>query len=155
VPVRGEIVIGDVHARPVALRSLLRRVGVLDRVGRRDRSWLVVQLGDLLDRRASVEANLETARLAVEAVDVVLAGNHEAEMLAAPGCGRGPSLATPASQGWPHAAAACSTSFANPAISLGDSGLMPLTACGEVLELDAHLLSGQSSMRKPSLSATW
>ena len=103
----GEVVIGDVHARPLALLSLLRAVGVIDRRGRRRGRWLVVQLGDLLDRHASVEANLETAQLAAETVDVVLAGNHEARMLAEPASPHGPALATLAAQGWPHAASAC------------------------------------------------
>jgi Transposase, Mutator family/Calcineurin-like phosphoesterase len=107
MPARGEIVIGDVHARPVALWSLLLSVGVVGRDGRRERSWSVVQLGDLLDRHASVEANLQTALLAAEAVDVVLAGNHESRMLAEPGSPHGQSLAALAAQGWPHAAAAC------------------------------------------------
>lgn len=107
MPARGEVVIGDVHARPVALLSLLRAVGVIDGSGRRQGRWWVVQLGDLLDRHASVEANLETARLAAETVDVVLAGNHEARMLAERGSPHGPALATLAAQGWPHAAAAC------------------------------------------------
>jgi hypothetical protein len=35
-----------------------------------------VQLGDLLDGHASVEANLQTAQLAMETVVVVLVGNH-------------------------------------------------------------------------------
>jgi len=107
MPARGEVVIGDVHARPLALLTLLRAIGVIDRSGRRHRRWWVVQLGDLLDRHASVEANLETAQLAAETVDVVLAGNHEARMLAEPGSPHGPALATLAAQGWPHAAAAC------------------------------------------------
>jgi len=99
-------VIGDVHARPAALRSLLSAVGVLDPRGRRRRSWSVVQLGDLLDRHASPEANLETAQLAADTIDIVLAGNHESQMLADP-ASHGRSLATLATRGWPHAAAAC------------------------------------------------
>src|ERR1044072_1195988 len=82
MPARGEIVIGDVHARPGALRSLLRAVGLLDPSEGERRAWRVAQLGDLLDRHASPEANLETARLAAGSIDVVLAGNHESRMLA-------------------------------------------------------------------------
>ena len=101
-----EVVIGDVHARPDALHSLLREIGVIDASGRRRRSGWVVQVGDLLDRKADPEANLETAQLAAEAIDVVLAGNHEARLLADCDRDHGPALATLASQGWPHAAAA-------------------------------------------------
>jgi hypothetical protein len=57
--------------------SLLLAVGVVDRRGQRQVCWSVVQLGDLLDRQASVGTNLQTAQLAVETVDVVLVGNHE------------------------------------------------------------------------------
>ena len=107
MPVGGEIVIGDVHARAAALWTLLSAVGVLDRRGQRRRFWSVVQLGDLLDRHASVDANLQTALLAADAVDVVLAGNHESRLLAEPASSHGEALATLAAQGWPHAAAAC------------------------------------------------
>jgi hypothetical protein len=103
----GEIVIADVHARADALLSLLRAAGVVDRRGRRRGGWSVVQLGDLLDRHASVEANLRTAHLAARTIDVVLAGNHEALMFADRGALHGRALATLAAQGWPHAAAAC------------------------------------------------
>lgn len=99
-----EVVIGDVHARAEVLHALLRAVGVLDSRGRRRRGFWIVQVGDLLDRRASPEANLHTAQLAVKAVDVVLAGNHEADMLAQRAAANGPALATLAAQGWPHAA---------------------------------------------------
>jgi len=101
------MVIGDVHARPAALLSLLSAVGVIDRRGRRQGRWFVVQVGDLLDRRGSAQANLQTARLAAQTLDVVLAGNHESGMLAEPGCAHGRALATLGSRGWPHAAAAC------------------------------------------------
>jgi Calcineurin-like phosphoesterase len=103
---RSEIVIGDVHARAGALESLLCAAGVLDRRGRRCRGWSVVQLGDLLDRHAASEANLDTARLAGEAVDIVLAGNHESRLLADAASPHGHALATLAAHGWPHAAAA-------------------------------------------------
>lgn len=100
-----EVVIGDVHARATVLRSLLRALGVLDARGKRREGFWVVQVGDLLDRRARAEANLRTARLAVAALDVVLAGNHEADLLATAGAGHGAALATLAARGWPQAAA--------------------------------------------------
>jgi Calcineurin-like phosphoesterase len=101
-----EVVIGDVHGRTDALFTLLREIGVIDSSGRRQRSGWVVQVGDLLDRRATPEANLETAQLAAEALDVVLAGNHEARLLADCDRDQGPALATLASHGWPQAAVA-------------------------------------------------
>jgi hypothetical protein len=99
-----EVVIGDVHARADLLRSVLSASGVLDARGRRREDAWVVQLGDLLDRRASLDSNLAAAELAAECVDVVLAGNHEARMLGA--CSHGAALALLATRGWPHAAAA-------------------------------------------------
>ncbi|HUO73393.1 MAG TPA: metallophosphoesterase [Solirubrobacteraceae bacterium] len=102
-----EIVIGDVHARSEALRMLLGAVGAVDARGRRRGGCWVVQLGDLLDRRATAAANLAAARLAASAVDVVLAGNHEVRILGEPGCVHGAALATLAVRGWPHAAACC------------------------------------------------
>src|SRR5215470_6183739 len=99
-----EVVIGDVHARAELLRAVLREAGVLDARGRRREDAWVVQVGDLLDRRASVESNMAAARLAADTVDVVLAGNHEARMLDS-GV-QGPALALLATRGWPHAAAA-------------------------------------------------
>ena len=75
-----EVVVGDVHGRVDLLRALLRALGALDSHEHRRRGFWIVQVGDLLDRRASREANLEVARLAVESLDVVLAGNHEVEM---------------------------------------------------------------------------
>jgi hypothetical protein len=66
-----------------------------------------VQLGDLLDRRASGSANLATARLAVGLLDVVLAGNHECRLLRERCGADGAALAVLAARGWPHAAAAC------------------------------------------------
>lgn len=101
-----DVVIGDVHARTDALYSLLRELGVIDSSGRRRRSGWVIQVGDLLDRGADPEANLETAQLAAEALDVVLAGNHEWRLLAEADGDHGAALATLANQGWPHAAAA-------------------------------------------------
>lgn len=101
-----DVVIGDVHARPDALYSLLRQLGVVDASGRRRRAGWIVQVGDLLDRRAAPEVNLETAQLAAEALDVVLVGNHEWRLLEQADCDHGRALATLASQGWPHAAAA-------------------------------------------------
>jgi hypothetical protein len=101
-----DVVIGDVHARHDALHSLLRELGVIDASGRRRRSGWIVQVGDLLDRKADPEANLETAQLAAGALDVVLVGNHEWRMLQESGAGNGAALATLASQGWPDAAAA-------------------------------------------------
>jgi hypothetical protein len=99
-----EVVIADVHGRADLLRSVLGAAGVLDARGRRrDDAW-VVQVGDLLDRHASLEDNLAAARLAADTVDVVLAGNHEARMLHAGD--HGPALALLATRGWPHAAAA-------------------------------------------------
>jgi hypothetical protein len=102
-----EIVIGDVHANAKALRALLRATAAVDASGRRDRGCWVVQLGDLLDRHATGDENLATARLAASAIDVVLAGNHELQMLSASGSAGGAALATLAAQGWPHAAFAC------------------------------------------------
>jgi calcineurin-like phosphoesterase family protein len=99
-----EIVIGDVHARTEALRRLLRVLGALDERGRRTRGCWVVQIGDLLDRHATDRANLATARLASSAVDIVLAGNHELQLLREPAGVAGTSLATLAASGWPHAA---------------------------------------------------
>jgi len=66
-----------------------------------------VPVGDLLDRRASPAANLATARLATSALDVVLAGNHESQMLRERWGADGAALAALAARGWPHAAAAC------------------------------------------------
>lgn len=100
-----EVVIGDVHARAEVLRSLLEALGVIDSQARRRKGFWVVQVGDLLDRRARPDANLATARVAAEGVDVVLAGNHEVDILAARGSGHGPALATLAARGWPQAAA--------------------------------------------------
>jgi hypothetical protein len=97
-----EVVIGDVHARPEALRVVLAAAGV-EEARRREGAW-VVQLGDLLDRQASAEDNLATAGLAADAVDVVLAGNHEAQLLRTGG--HGGALALLATRGGPHAAAA-------------------------------------------------
>jgi hypothetical protein len=100
-----EVVIGDVHARENALRALLARLGVLDSRSRRRAGFWIVQVGDLLDRRARPEANLRTARLAAAALDVVVAGNHEVDMLADPVSRHGAALATLAARGWPLAAA--------------------------------------------------
>ena len=100
-----EVVIGDVHARADLLRELLVSLGALHpRARRRDGFW-IVQVGDLLDRHATPEANLRTARLAAESLDVVVAGNHEVSMLADPGGVNGAALATLAARGWPQAAA--------------------------------------------------
>ena len=101
-----EVVIGDVHARADLLRALLDKLGVMDSRGRRQRGWWVVQVGDLLDRHAAPAANLRTARVAAGALDVVLAGNHEAAMLREPASPHGGALATLAARSWPHAAAA-------------------------------------------------
>jgi hypothetical protein len=101
-----ELVIADVHARVEALRALLEHVGAVDARGRRRRGWWIVQVGDLLDRRASAADNLATARLATESLDVALVGNHEWRLLTEPG-DHGAALATLAAHGWPHAAAAC------------------------------------------------
>jgi hypothetical protein len=48
-----EVVVGDVHGRSEALRRLLGAVGTLDADGARNPDCWIVQLGDLLDRRAS------------------------------------------------------------------------------------------------------
>lgn len=101
-----DVVIGDVHARADALYSLLREIGVIDAGGRRIRKGWVVQVGDLLDRKAGAEANLATAQLAAAALDVVLAGNHEWRMLEDDDGEHGAALATLACHGWPDAAAA-------------------------------------------------
>ena len=99
-----EVVIGDVHARAELLRAVLGACGVLDGRGRRREDAWVVQVGDLLDRRASLDSNVAVASLAADAIDVVLAGNHEARMLEAGS--HGAALALLATRGWPHAAAA-------------------------------------------------
>ena len=101
-----DVVIGDVHARPDALFALLRELGVIGASGRRRRNGWIVQVGDLLDRKASPEANLETAQLAAEALDVVLAGNHEWRLFTEAEVEHGAALAMLTSQGWPDAAAA-------------------------------------------------
>lgn len=90
------------------MRALLRALGAIDSRGRRRQGFWIVQAGDLLDRRAGRRANLSTARLAVQAMDVVLAGNHEAAMLDETRSENGPALATLVSRGWPQAAAALS-----------------------------------------------
>lgn len=100
-----EIVIGDVHARADVLRGLLESMRVLDSRGRRRPGFWIVQVGDLLDRRARPAANLRTARLAAKVLDVALAGNHEADILATGTNVHGAALATLASRGWPQAAA--------------------------------------------------
>jgi hypothetical protein len=105
VPAVVELVIGDVHARVDVLRALLDGLGVLDARGRRRRGFWIVQVGDLLDRRATPEANLRTARLAAKALDVVLAGNHEVDILSGGHAAHGAALATLAARGWPQAAA--------------------------------------------------
>ena len=100
------MVIGDVHGRTDALYSLLREIGVIDSSGRRRRAGWIVQVGDLLDRRAAPETNLETAQLAADVLDVVLVGNHEWRLLADSDGDHGAALATLAAQGWPDAACA-------------------------------------------------
>jgi hypothetical protein len=100
-----EVVVGDVHARHHALEALLRDLGVIGASGRRKRGSWVVQVGDLLDRKAEPEANLATARLAAKSVDVVLAGNHEWRLLDSAD-GNDEALAVLAERGWPAAAAA-------------------------------------------------
>jgi hypothetical protein len=100
-----EVVIGDVHARADVLRAMLRAIGALDASGRRRDGFWIVQVGDLLDRRAKPEANLRTARVAVDRLDVVVAGNHEVAMFGADGSPHGASLSTLAARGWPQAAA--------------------------------------------------
>lgn len=100
-----EVVVGDVHARADVLCALLGALGVVDARGRRREGFWVVQVGDLLDRRATREANMRTARLAVAALDVVVAGNHEVRMLAGPGSSHAAALAALGTHGWPLAAA--------------------------------------------------
>jgi hypothetical protein len=102
-----DVVIGDVHGHADALYSILREIGMIDASGRRRRAGWVVQVGDLLDRKADPEANLASAQLAAQALDVVLAGNHEWRLLEESDGDHGAALATLANQGWPHAAAAC------------------------------------------------
>ena len=103
---------------------LLGAVGAVDARGRRREGCWIVQLGDLLDRRATPAANLATARLAASAVDVVLAGNHEVRILGEPGCVHGAALATLAVRGWPYAAACCGEWLVTHA------GVHPDFACG-------------------------
>ena len=100
-----DVVIGDVHARSDALWSLLREVGAIDARGRRRSSGWLIQVGDLLDRHADSAANLETAHLAAETLDVVLAGNHEWRLMTETGDEHDGALAALAARGWPHAAA--------------------------------------------------
>jgi hypothetical protein len=100
-----EVVLGDVHARAPLLSGMLDALGVFDSRGRRRGGFWIVQVGDLLDRRAEPGANLRTAKLATQAIDVALAGNHEVRMLADGGSDHAPALATLATRGWPHAAA--------------------------------------------------
>src|SRR3954447_5054025 len=101
-----DVVIGDVHARADALYSLLLDLGVIDEAGRRcRRAGTLVQVGDLLDRKADPAANLDVAQLAAEALDVVLVGNHEWRLLESGG-DNGDALAVLAERGWPLAAAA-------------------------------------------------
>ena len=97
-----DVVIGDVHARVGALHALLREVGVIDAKGRRRAKGCVVQVGDLLDRKADPKANLATAQLAVDALDIVLVGNHEWSLFGE----SDDALDLLATRGWPHAAAA-------------------------------------------------
>lgn len=101
-----DVVIGDVHGHADALYSVLREIGMIDASGRRRRAGWIVQVGDLLDRKADPAANLETAQLAVTALDVVLAGNHEWRMLEESDGDNDAALTTLAGRGWPHAAAA-------------------------------------------------
>jgi hypothetical protein len=101
-----DVVIGDVHARADALYSLLRELDLPGRSDKRRRKAWIVQVGDLLDKSASPEMNLETAAIAAEYLDVVLVGNHEWRLLSESEGDHGPALAMLASQGWPHAAAA-------------------------------------------------
>ena len=101
-----DVVIGDVHARGDALYSLLRELDLLDSHGRRRPGGRVIQVGDLLDRHADADANLETAQLAAEAVDIVLAGNHEWRLLSEADGDHSAALAVLAERGWPEAAAA-------------------------------------------------
>jgi hypothetical protein len=100
-----EIVIGDVHARADLLRGMLEVLGTLDARGRRRAGFWIVQVGDLLDRRAGPEANLRAARLAAKTLDVVLAGNHELDILSGGTAEHGAALATLAGRAWPQAAA--------------------------------------------------
>src|SRR3954470_23430767 len=97
-----DVVTGDVHARADALFSLLRELDVIDAQGRRRRKGCIVQVGDLLDRKAEPEANIETAQLAVAALDIVLAGNHEWRMLE--DGDNEDALQLLATRGWPEAA---------------------------------------------------
>ena len=99
-----QVVIGDVHARTGTLVSLLRSLGAIDSRGRRREGWWIIQVGDLLDRHASPDANLRAAQTATRLLDVVLAGNHEATLLAERAGDHGAALATLAARGWPHAA---------------------------------------------------
>jgi hypothetical protein len=130
-----EVVIADVHARADALRAVLVATGVLDTRGRRcERAW-VMQLGDLLDRHAPAEDNLAAARLAAAAVDVVLTGNHEAQLLR--DGEHGAALATLATRGWPHAAAAAGSwlvthAGVHPALASG----LPATAAECAAEIN-------------------
>ncbi len=130
-----EVVIGDVHARADLLRAVLGSCGVLDGRGRRREDAWVVQLGDLLDRRASLASNLAAAELAAETVDVVLAGNHEARMLRSGD--HGPALALLGTRGWPHAAASSGgwlITHAGVHPGLGDG--LPLDACECAAEIN-------------------
>jgi hypothetical protein len=102
-----ELIVADVHARPHVLVGLLRALGAVDKHCRRTGGWWVVQVGDLLDAQAPAGRNLQTARLALQTMDVVLAGNHELRLFGDAPDGQGAALATLASRGWPQAATAC------------------------------------------------
>jgi Calcineurin-like phosphoesterase len=150
-----DVVIGDVHARADALYSLLREVGVIDARGRRRRAGWVMQVGDLLDRNATREANLETAHLAADSLDVVLVGNHEWRLITESEGEHGAALATLAGQGWPHAAAACDGWL------LTHAGVHPrfaadlppdAAACAEEIDHRWHSANGQRA-RDPLFAA--
>src|SRR3954447_23444188 len=101
-----DVVIGDVHGRADALRALLREIGVVDSRGRRRTAGCVLQGGDLLDRKAGPEANLDTAKVAAQALDIVLVGNHEWRILCDGDHDHDAALEMLAGRGWPLAAAA-------------------------------------------------
>lgn len=79
-------VFGDVHGNRPALERLLRKHGVIDELGRRvDRSYRVVSVGDLMNVVwESVEEDHETLDLALDVVDDLIVGNHEAPLLGRP-----------------------------------------------------------------------
>ena len=74
------VVVGDIHSDVDGLRSMLRHLGVLDDLGKRQRGFYVVQLGDLIHGgHGETLADRRILEKALEGrwFDEVLVGNHE------------------------------------------------------------------------------